>query len=85
MVLTRRAVASPPRLFGAADAAAYLGISPTTLRGLGLRTVRLGARVLWPREELDAYADSLIDGADPAGEGNTCDAALARIAGKARR
>ena len=57
-----------PRLLGLADAAAYLGISPKTIRnGLGprakqpfpVRPIRFGRRVLFDRADLDAFADGL--------------------------
>lgn len=68
-----------PRLLGAPQAAAYLGISATNLRGLGLPVVLLGTRRLYDRIDLDAYADNLPrDGGENAGSGagrevNTCD------------
>lgn len=48
-----------PRLLGERDAARYLGISATTLRSLGLRRRVLGARRLYDRTDLDAFANSL--------------------------
>lgn len=54
-----RAPEVAPRLMGAADAARYLGVSETTLRGLDLPRRVLGGRKLYDRETLDAYADSL--------------------------
>ncbi|OAO02679.1 helix-turn-helix domain-containing protein [Roseovarius indicus] len=60
-----------PRLMPAPQAAHYLGVSPSTLRELGLPRKRLGAKRVYDKADLDAYADSLpYDG--PA-EGNTCD------------
>jgi hypothetical protein len=44
-------------------AAAYLGVSEGTLRGLGAPPVRLGGRVLFDRLTLDALADRLASGA----------------------
>lgn len=49
----------PPRLLSSAKAAAYLGISETTLRTLGLPRRILGTRRLYDRYELDAFADGL--------------------------
>lgn len=48
-----------PRLLSSARAAAYLGISETTLRTLGLPRRILGTRRLYDRYELDAFADGL--------------------------
>lgn len=48
-----------PRLLGATEAAAYLGISATTLRGIGLPRRELGGRRLYDRIDLDAYASGL--------------------------
>jgi len=48
-----------PRLLASPRAAAYLGISETTLRGLGLPRRVLGAKRLYDRLTLDEYADSL--------------------------
>ena len=64
-----------PRLLGAAEAAAYLGISETTLRGLGLPRRTLGGRKLYDRLTLDAFASDLpIDGEAPEStEVDTCD------------
>ncbi len=59
--------AYPPRLLGEAEAARYLGVSPTTLRGLGIRRRRLGARRLYDRTDLDAFAAALpFDGENTA-------------------
>lgn len=55
----RASLPFPPRLMGEPQAAAYLGVSATTLRGLGLSRVQLGARRLYDRLDLDAYADAL--------------------------
>lgn len=49
----------PPRLLSSVRAAAYLGISETTLRTLGLPRRVLGKRRLYDRYELDAFADGL--------------------------
>ncbi len=61
----------PPRLMPAPQAAHYLGISVTTLRSLPIPRKQLGAKRLYDRIDLDAYADSL-NGEDEA-EVNTCD------------
>lgn len=54
-----------PRLLGATDAAAYLGVSETTLRGLGLPRRILGGRRLYDRLALDAFASDLPIEGDP--------------------
>ncbi|MEM1345620.1 MAG: DNA-binding protein [Pseudomonadota bacterium] len=54
-----RPTSTPARLMGEADAAAYLGISPTTLRMQGFNRRKLGALRLYERGDLDQFADSL--------------------------
>jgi len=67
----RVAISFAPRLLPAPDAAAYLGISETTLRGLELPRRMLGGKRLYDRYDLDAYASSLpIEG--QAVEDDTC-------------
>jgi hypothetical protein len=48
-----------PRLMPAPQAAHYLGVSVSTLRGLGLPRRRLGGKRVYDRADLDAYADAL--------------------------
>lgn len=48
-----------PRLLSSPRAAAYLGISETTLRTLGLPRRILGTRRLYDRYDLEAFADGL--------------------------
>lgn len=48
-----------PRLMKAPDAAAYLGISASKLRGLPIRRKVDGGNLLYDRLDLDAYASSL--------------------------
>lgn len=48
-----------PRLLSAPRAAAYLGVSATTLRGLPIPRRQLGGRRLYDIRDLDAYADDL--------------------------
>lgn len=48
-----------PRLMPAPEAAHYLGVSESTLRTLGLPRRELGAKRLYDRFDLDAYASSL--------------------------
>lgn len=56
--MTRRADILP-RLMPAPVAAAYLGVSESTLRTLPIPRKALGAKRLYERADLDAYADSL--------------------------
>ena len=44
---------------GAADAATYCGVGVTTLRGMGPPPKFVGARVLWLRQNLDAWLAEL--------------------------
>lgn len=65
-----------PRLLGAPEAAAYLGISPSKLATLGLPRKILDGRKLYDRLALDEYASSLpTEGED---EANTCDGKFGR-------
>lgn len=50
-----------PRLMGVDLAARYLGVSPTTFKGLNIKSRPIGRRVLWDRLDLDRYADQLGD------------------------
>lgn len=62
-----------PRLLPAAKAAAYLGISESTLRTLNLPRRILGSKRLYDVLALDHYADSLtVEGEEIALEANTC-------------
>lgn len=63
-----------PRLLGAADAAAYLGVSPTTLRALPIPRRVLGGRRLFDRLDLDRYASDLpYEGEGAGDEVDACD------------
>lgn len=62
----------PPRLMPAPQAAHYLGVSPSTLRMLGIPRRHLGSKRVYDKADLDAYADSLPYD-DRAAEANTCD------------
>ena len=64
-----------PRLLPAPVAARYIGVSETTLRGLPIPRRVLGAKRLYDRYDLDAYADGLASEGDQA-EDNTCDGAF---------
>ncbi|MEM1149309.1 MAG: DNA-binding protein [Pseudomonadota bacterium] len=48
-----------PRLLSETDAAAYLGVSATKLRGAGLPRKVWGGRKLYDRHDLDAFVESL--------------------------
>lgn len=41
------------RLLSVEDAAEYFSIGPATLRGLEIRPIRIGRRVLYDRRDLD--------------------------------
>lgn len=65
-----------PRLLPALEAAHYLGISETTLRGLKLPRRMLGGKRLYDRLTLDEYASDLpVEGEAAEGQ-NTCDEIL---------
>ena len=68
----------PARLLGERAAAEYLGVSPTTLRGLGLPRRVLGARRLHDVADLEAFADALPYEGEA--EKNTCDEIWGRTA-----
>jgi len=55
----RAAITFAPRLLPAPEAAAYLGVSPATLRGLPIPRRALGGKRLYDRLDLDAYASDL--------------------------
>ncbi|MGZ9812312.1 helix-turn-helix domain-containing protein [Pseudoroseicyclus sp. H15] len=66
-----------PRLLPSPLAAAYLGVSESTLRTLSIPRKELGAKRLYERADLDAYADALPY--EHGGEGsNTCDGAFGK-------
>lgn len=69
-----------PALFSPRAAAAYLGISESTLRKLDLPRLKIGARVLLRKADLDAFADSVPYEGETAEEANSCDDIL-RAAG----
>lgn len=52
-------LAFAPRLLPAPEAAHYLGVSETMLRGLGIPRRVLGAKRLYDRIDLDAFASAL--------------------------
>ncbi|MCB5412394.1 helix-turn-helix domain-containing protein [Pseudogemmobacter faecipullorum] len=62
-----------PRLLGAAEAAAYMGVSETKLRGLNIPRRMMDGRRLFDRFDLDRFASDLPYEKDTLGE-NTCDA-----------
>lgn len=71
-------IAYPPRLLPAPQAAAYLGVSPTKLRGLPIPRKILDGKRLYDRLALDEYASGLpTEGEEP--EVNSCDLILKAI------
>ncbi|WP_232844871.1 helix-turn-helix domain-containing protein [Paracoccus onubensis] len=60
-----------PRLLPSPQAAAYLGVSETTLRGLNIPRKVLGGKRLYDRLALDEYASGLPDEGE--NRRNTCD------------
>ena len=54
-----------PRLLPAALAAAYIGVSASTLAGLGVQPVAIGRRRLYDRLDLDRLVDSAKGGVQP--------------------
>jgi hypothetical protein len=57
--MTRAALPNWPRLMGVDLAAAYLGLSATTLREKGPEAKEYGKRRLYDRNDLDRWADRL--------------------------
>ena len=55
----RSAVRPWPRLLSEGDAADYLSVGSTTLRGLGLKARRVGRRVLYDIRDLDSWVDRM--------------------------
>lgn len=67
----RLALEFVPRLLAAPEAARYIGVSESTLRALGIPRRALGAKRLYDRIDLDAYASALPREGEA--EANTCD------------
>jgi hypothetical protein len=61
--------APSPRLLNIKAAAAYLSLSPTTLRKLGPKPVRVGRKVLYHLNHLNKWADGLANALDISAEG----------------
>lgn len=57
--MARIEISFPPRLLSVSAAAAYLGLSATTLRGLPIPRRMHNSRRLYDIRDLDAYADAL--------------------------
>lgn len=69
--MSRAELTFRPRLLSASEAAAYLGLSATTLRGLPIPRRMHNTRRLYDIRDLDAYADDLpYEGEN---RRNTCD------------
>lgn len=65
----------PPALMSADVASRYLGICANTLRArVPVPVVRIGARVLYRRADLDAFVAGLSPDMGAADEARTCDA-----------
>ena len=66
-----------PRLMPAPEAARYIGVSETTLRGLGLPRRVLGKRRLYDRYDLEAFVNAMSYDAEDAsaadGDRDECD------------
>lgn len=60
-MIERSSLPDWPRLMAAPLAAAYVGISETTLRAKGPRPREVGKRRLYDRIDLDRWADRLSD------------------------
>lgn len=71
--MTRAVLTYAPRLLPAPEAAAYLGISVSTLRTLDLPRVMLGSRRLYDRFDLDAFASALPTEDKAESGANSCD------------
>lgn len=68
-----------PRLLPAPQAAAYLGISESKLRQLGIPRKELDGKRLFERADLDDYADRLrYEGEIDSEKDNSCDGAFGR-------
>ncbi len=61
MQAERAALPNWPRLMAVDMAAAYVGLSATTLRENGPAAKRMGKRRLYDRHDLDRWADRLSD------------------------
>lgn len=70
--MARQDLTFAPRLMPTPQAAAYLGVSETTLRGLPIPRKQLGAKRLYDRLALDAFASELPTEHNE--KENTCDA-----------
>lgn len=68
-------ISCQPRLLSAPEAAKYIGVSETTLRGLPIPRKVLGKRRLFDRYSLDAWVNELPDdGQDhDSGDRDECD------------
>lgn len=73
--MPRQDISFAPRLLPTPEAAAYLGVSETMLRGLPIPRKMLGAKRLYDRLVLDEFASSLPTEGE-AEEVNSCDEIL---------
>lgn len=51
-----------PRLLSRVQAAAYVGVAPSTFDGLGMISISIGARKLYDRKILDEWVDCQTGG-----------------------
>lgn len=75
--MPRHAIAFAPRLLPIPEAAAYLGVSESTLRALPIPRRLLGGKRLYDRLTLDEFASALpIEGQLETDEVTRCDEAF---------
>lgn len=74
--MARVAITYRPRLLSVSEAATYLGLSATTLRGLPIPRRVHNSRRLYDIRDLDAYADTLPYEGEISDEAAACDRAF---------
>lgn len=75
--MPRQAISFAPRLLPTPEAAAYLGVSETMLRGLPIPRRMLGGKRLYDRLTLDEFASALpVEGVMEIDEVTQCDEAF---------
>ena len=73
--MAKQDISFAPRLLPAPEAAHYLGVSTSTLRTLNIPRRQLGAKRLYDRIDLDAFASGLPTEGELSGD-SECDAAF---------